>query len=528
MNLTPIVDDLKDRMHRVNIPGAALAIIADGEIVLADGFGVTSVEDAGLPMTPDTVARAASISKSLTATAVMRLVEQGRMELDRPVIEYLGSLRLSVPGAAERVTLRMLLSHTGGLYRDVDWWGSRDFDALEVYVRDVLPTVPMAAPPGVLWSYSNSGIGLAARVAEVVTDDRYPDLMDELLFEPLGMTRTTFDLSVAATYPLSQSHRMDPDGNLSVDHRQPDAVAFSPSGGALTTVNDLARYLVMHMSDGLFEGRHVLQESTVAEMHRSAVSRYTPAGDGYGLGFYTGWHRGRHKVWHWGRTLRNGGLAITIPEEKVGLALLYNRQADRFGGDDFAAMAMDVLLGESGPSKAPSPAQAADVDWARWTGRYVGPNVGLVEIESGEDGTRMIWNGVALKLARHGADVLVGRTEDGFDVAVGAVGGPGGAGKFLQINGTPSQRWDGEVQQIEPADLAPYVGHYGLFDRILLTVEGGRLMLDSETHGRKLECLAIGKRKFACAIGTVEFPDTDYAKAPWLKFAEFARFERRG
>lgn len=528
MNLIPIVDDLKDRMQRVNIPGAALAVIADGQIVLADGFGMTSVEDAGLPMTPDTVARAASISKSLTATVVMRLVEQGRLELDRPVIEYLDSLRLSLPGAAERVTLRMLLSHTGGLSRDVDWWGSRDFDALEIYVRDVLPTVPMAAPPGVLWSYSNSGICLAARVAEVVTGDCYLDLMDELLFEPLGMTRTTFDLSVAATYPMTQSHRMDPDGNLSVDHRQPDAVAFSPSGGAMTTVNDLARYLIMHMNGGEIEGRHVLQESTVAEMHRPAVSRYTPAGDGYGLGFYTGWHRGRTKVWHWGRTLRNGGLAVTIPEEKIGLALLYNRQADRFGGDDFAAKAMDVLLGESGPSQAPAPAKSDDVDWASWTGRYVGPNVGLVEIETGEDGTWMIWNGAALNLTRHDGNLLVGQTEDGFDVAVGAVGGPEGEGKFLQVNGTPAQGWDGEVQQVEPADLAPYVGHYGLFDRILLTVEGGRLMLDSETSGRKLECLAIGKRKFACAIGTVEFPDDDYANAPWLKFAEFARFERRG
>ncbi len=166
MDLTPIVDDLEDRMRRVNIPGAALAIIVDGEVALADGYGVTSVEDAGIPMTPDTVCRAASISKSLTATAVLRLVEQGRLDLDRPVIECLGSLRLSLPGAAEQVTLRLLLSHTGGLSRDVTWWGSRDFDALEVFVREELPTIPMAAPPGVLWSYSNSGICLAARVAD--------------------------------------------------------------------------------------------------------------------------------------------------------------------------------------------------------------------------------------------------------------------------------------------------------------------------------------------------------------------------
>ena len=329
--------------------------------------------------------------------------------------------------------------------------------------------------------------------------------MERLVFDPIGMTRTTFDLSVASTYPLAQSHRMDPEGNLSVDHRQPDAVAFSASGGALTTVNDLARHLIMHMNGGVLEGQRVLQEGTVTEMHRPAVSRYTPTGDGYRLGFYTGEHRGRRKVWHWGRTLRYGGLAITIPEEKAGLALLYNRHADRFGGDDFAAAAMDVLLGESGPVRAPAPARSADVDWSRWAGRYLGPNVGLVEIEIDEGGAQMNWNGAVLILVRHGGDILVGRTADGFDVAVGAVGGAEGSGEYLQVNGTPARRWDGEQRPVEPAELASFVGHYGLFDRLLLTVEGDRLMLDSESHGRRLECLTIGPRKFACDIGTAEF-----------------------
>ena len=514
-------------MRRVNVPGAALAVVVDGEVVLADGYGVTSVEDAGIPMTADTISRAASISKSLTATVVMRLVEQGRLDLDRPVIEYLGSLQLGLPGAAEQITLRMLLSHTSGLSRDVEWWGSRDFDALEIFVREDLPTIPMAAPPGVVWSYSNSGIGLAARVAEVVTGSRYPELMSELLFDPLGMTRSTFDLSVAATYPLAQSHRLDPEGKLSVDHRQPDAVAFSPSGGVLTTANDLARYLIMHMNGGEIEGTRILSEATVATMHSPVVSRYTPAGDGYGLGFYTGQHRGRPKVWHWGRILRYGGMAIAIPEEKVGLVLLYNRQADRFDGDGFATAALDVLLGEGGPWPELTPAPVPAVDWSDWAGSYVGPNVGLVELGVDDNGVRLTWNGARLDLAPHGGEILVGGTDQGTAVSVGAVGGEEGTGEFLQVNGTPARKWVGSVREASSAELASYVGHYGLFDRILLSVEGGRLVLDSETHGRRMNCLVIGPRKFACDIGTVEFPEGEYANAPWLKFAEFARFNRR-
>ena len=515
-------------MNRVKVPGAALAIILDGQVALAEGYGVTSVEDAGIAMTPDTISRAASISKSLTATAVMRLVEQGRLELDRPVIEYLPSLRLSLPGAAERVTLRMLLSHTGGLSRDVEWWGSRDFDALEIFVRDELPNIPMPAPPGAVWSYSNSGIGLAARIAEVVTGSRYPELMSELLFKPLEMTRSTFDISVASTYPMAQSHRIDRSGNLSVDHHQTDAVAFSPSGGVFTTVNDLAHYLILHMNRGTFEGTRLLSEATVAIMHAPAVSRYTPAGDGYGLGFYTGSHRGRPKVWHWGRTLRYGGLAITIPSEKVGLALLYNRQSDRFDGDGFAAAALDVLLGEGGSRPAPSPAAVPTVDWARWSGKYLGPNVGLIELDVAEDLFQLRWNGIGVHLTPHKGEILVGTTDQGVAVSIGAVGGAEGTGEFIQVNGTPARRWEGAVRAATASELAPYVGHYGLFDRILVSVDDDRLTLDSETHGKRMPCLAIGPRKFACEIGTLEFPDGDYDQAPWLKFAEFARFDRRG
>ncbi len=528
MDLTPIVDDLHDRMSRTAVPGAALTLIADGRVVLAEGYGVTSVEDSGLPMTADTIARAASITKSLTATMVMRLVDRGQLDLDRPVIEYLESLRLSLPGAAERITLRMLLSHTSGLSRDVDWWGSRDFDALEIQVRDVLPEIPMPAPPGAVWSYSNSGICLAAHVAEKVTGRLYPELMSELLFDPLGMTRSTFDISVASTYRMAQCHVMDVEGNLSVHHRQADAVAFSASGSVMTTANDLARYLLLHMQCGEFAGERILSEAAVAEMHAPVVNRYTPAGDGYGLGFYTGQHRGRSKVWHWGRILRYGGIAVTIPEAGVGLTLLYNRHSEGFDGEGFAFDALDSLLGESGSRPIPAPATGPSVDWTVWAGNFVGSLVGLVELTVDDGGVRMNWNGVGLDLAPHGPDILVGKTEDGVAVSVGAVGGGAAPGEFVQVNGIAACRWDGGVLETTAAELAPLIGRYELFDRIQISVEENRLMLESETHSRKMACQTIGPRKFACAIGTVEFPEGGYESAPSLKFAEFANFNRRG
>jgi hypothetical protein len=233
-------------------------------------------------------------------------------------------------------------------------------------------------------------------------------------------------------------------------------------------------------------------------------------------------------VWHWGRILRYGGVAVTIPGAKIGLSLLYNRHSEGFDGEGFVFDALDSLLGESGPRPIPAPATDPSVDWTVWEGSFVGSLVGLVELAVDGGGVRMNWNGVGLDLAPHGPDILVGKTEDGLAVSVGAVGGGAEPGEFVQVNGIAARRWDGGVLETTAAELAPLAGRYELFDRILISVQGNRLMLESETHSRKMACLAIGPRKFACAIGTVGFPEGDYMAAPSLKFADFANFNRHG
>ena len=168
-----------DRRADGRAPGAglALAIVQGGEVAYANGFGVTSAEDGGVAVTPQTLFRIGSTTKPLTGTAVMRLVERGLLDLDRPVTAYLPWLRFSEAGVAERVTLRMLLSHTAGLPREQITphllFGRRDPAGLEAYVREELPRLPLVAPPGVVWSYSNPGINLAGYLAEVVSGRPY-------------------------------------------------------------------------------------------------------------------------------------------------------------------------------------------------------------------------------------------------------------------------------------------------------------------------------------------------------------------
>jgi CubicO group peptidase (beta-lactamase class C family) len=119
LNFYQLEQGIEAKMHESHIPGLALAIVQEHKLIYARGFGVTSVEGGGIPVTPETLFRIGSITKPLTGTAIMRLVEAGKLDLDIPVKAYIGWFRLSDPEATEHVTLRMLLSHTSGLPTDV-------------------------------------------------------------------------------------------------------------------------------------------------------------------------------------------------------------------------------------------------------------------------------------------------------------------------------------------------------------------------------------------------------------------------
>lgn len=335
LNVERLEADVAARMAKARVPGLALAVVRDSEVVYARGFGVTSVEDGGQPVTPATLFQIGSITKSLTGTLVMRLVEAGALDLDRPVTAYLPGLTLGELDVAGRVTPRRLLSHTAGLPFDQitpdRLYRSRDPGALAVYVRDAVPRRPLVAAPGERWSYSNPGILLAARVAEVVAGRTYPELLQELVCTPLGMARTTVDPTVALTYPLAQGHELAGDGALRVRHRAADNAAQYPAAFAYSTVLDLANFALLHLQGGRFGGARVLAPASVAAMHEPHAERGEGPGTAYGLTFFLDDFHGRRKVGHPGGIGPYATLLTMLPDEGVGVVLLCSR------GDDFEA-----------------------------------------------------------------------------------------------------------------------------------------------------------------------------------------------
>jgi CubicO group peptidase (beta-lactamase class C family) len=151
MNYLQLDKLIEGHMGQAHVPAVALAVVSEQESLYAKGFGLTSVEEGGAPVTSRTLFRIGSVTKSLVATAIMRLVENGQLDLDQPLKTYVEWLRFIEPHAEAKITLRMLLSHTSGLPKD-SYIGSRDADGLERYVREQIPRYLFVAPPGRLYS----------------------------------------------------------------------------------------------------------------------------------------------------------------------------------------------------------------------------------------------------------------------------------------------------------------------------------------------------------------------------------------
>ncbi|MCA9136425.1 MAG: beta-lactamase family protein [Planctomycetales bacterium] len=307
---------LQPYVDRHELAGA-VALVADQDKVLSiESVGFADIQ-AGKPMSSDSLFWIASQSKGMTATAVMMLVDEGKISLDDPVEKYLPEFRSQMV-VAERddqhvllrkpdhpITIREVLSHVSGLpFKSLIEEPTLDGLPLAAAVRSYAMT-PLETEPGTHYQYSNAGINTAARVIEVVTGSKYEDFMQTRLFDPLGMKDTTFWPNEEQVSRLAKSYRPDaskkdleefPLGQLTSpltdrNHRFP-----MPAGGLFSTATDTAIFCQMLLGGGQWKGRRYLSEAALGELSK----RQTPqsVNNSYGLGFAVGsdWfgHGGAH------------------------------------------------------------------------------------------------------------------------------------------------------------------------------------------------------------------------------------------
>jgi len=520
LNIYALEQWIAEQMQAGHVPGLALAIVRDLEVIYCHGWGVTSVEDGGLPVTPRTLFRIGSITKSMTATAVMRLVEEGKLDLDRPVSEYIPWLAFSRADAAGEITLRRLLSHSAGLPTDHVPFGRRGLEGLEAYMRQDVPAYSFIAPPGELYSYSNPGVRIAGYVAQVVGGRPYTELMQDLVFDPLQMTRTTFDPTVAMTYPAAQSHDLAADGTLSVQHRYADDSGGYPSGGVISTVLDLTHFAVMQMDGGRFGGRQILAAESVAEMQRPQVDRYT-AGDGaYGLGLDLDTYKGQRRVSHNGSISTFGSRLVMLPGEGAAVVLFVNRAPGFWGRmETIVDRVVDQLLGLPAGQPRPAAGEPERALWPGYEGAYLGDWRGLAIVQALEDQLVLDWNGERLELQPRRADLYWGRKAGGEPVSVGFVSRAGGPVDYLQVNSSPCRRCDLDSGRVaDPDRWAAYAGRYTGVEKIGIHIEGQQMLVYSEDEGREMPAIPLSGTRFACDVGLLEFQVAPDASVPSLRF----------
>jgi CubicO group peptidase (beta-lactamase class C family) len=355
-----------DRMAKGNIPGAVFVLVKDGQVVFAKGYGYADLETRR-PMDPETtIVRAGSISKLLTATAVMQLYERQRVALDENVNSYLKRFTLE-ENFPQPVTLADLLTHTAGFAEYIH--GQHQLDAAQVlplaeYLARRMP--PRVMPPGQMFSYNDHGMSLAGLVVEEVSGVPFAEYVRANIFQPLGMDRSTFNgrPDPAHMNDLATGYRYRDGGHTPY---QLDYVHTVPAAGLYTTARDVSRFMIAQLQYGRLGNVRILDEATAREMQARHFAHH-PRLRGRAYGFSELFVNGQRILFHDGAMPGFTSRLCLLPEHGLGFFTSYT--SDRLGlKSDLTTAIMDALFPKAAAAD-PDSAMALAGDLSAFTGSY--------------------------------------------------------------------------------------------------------------------------------------------------------------
>ena len=374
-------------MAKYVVPGVAVGVL-DADGARTWGFGVTNV-DHPLPVNADTVFEIASITKTMTATVAARLAAEGTLDLDAPVRRYVPDFRVADPTVSATVTVRDLFTHTAGWFGEYLEPTGRGEDAIAKGVT-AMAALEQVAPVGV-FSYNNVSLTLAGRIIELVSGRSYREAVRELLFAPLGMTRSAFAAEDVLYERLAAGHTVRDGAPTRVRARLSLSTNGDPVGGVRSTVSDLLRYARFHLGDGTApDGTRLLPAAALAAMREPRVAM-GPVGH-VGLAWFLEDRNGTRLVAHGGATVAHMSQLLLVPERGVALVVLTNGA----NGVRLCAELQEWLLTSwlgLGPRARPARLERQP-DLAPYVGRYWAP---LSDVElAALDGAlvlRLAWKG---------------------------------------------------------------------------------------------------------------------------------------
>ena len=317
-------DLLENQLIDYHLPGVTLSVVNATDILYLKGYGYANIEESKAVSPNSTMFRIASTSKLFTWTAVMQLYEQGRLDLNVDVNNYLTAFKILMPYGP--ITMYDLMSHSPGFEDYFFFTGSFNKDIilpLEDFLIEYMPKC--VRPPGEVSAYSNYGTSLAGYIVGEITGKPFPQYVQEEILTPLGMNHSTFldDLPAAFEDDLVAEYSIDKNSNLHPLVIDPYGLEYDPAGSLKTTALDASYFMRAHLNNGSFDSNRILEDTTVQEMHSRHFSHH-PNLDGFAHGFFELTLNGKRILLHGGSVSYTRSALMLIPEEQIGFFISYN------------------------------------------------------------------------------------------------------------------------------------------------------------------------------------------------------------
>ena len=501
---------LLDAMNKWVVPGMAIGIVRNGQVVFARGFGLRDVES-GAPVDENTLFAIGSSTKAFTAFDVGLLVDDGKLDFDAPVRRWLPGLRLADPVATEELSIKDMLSHRTGLPRhDAVWYNNAELTPDKLFER--LEYFEPNKGFRETWQYNNLMFATAGHLVAQVSGKSWEDFTRARILEPLGMTSTTFSVTLSEAAPNHATpYREEEKKAKRIPFRNIDNIG--PAGSINSNVTDMVKWVQLQLAGGSWQGKQIIQKATLVTMHTPQMVMAAPSDpmigpSSYGLAWMLDTYRGHFRVRHGGNIDGFSALVALFPYDSVGVVALSNKNgssvpefvvrqiADRLFGlepRDWSGEALERArkAEETQEENRPKPERVEGTNPSRpvadFVGDYEHPGYGIMAVRAVAGGTlEMEYNHIKAPLEHWHYDVFNAlRNPDDpslENTKIQFLSGFDGAVESLRVGIEPAVdpivfTRTSDPKLSDPAYLARFPGTYELPDgiRITITLTGSTL-----------------------------------------------------
>ncbi|RPI14169.1 MAG: serine hydrolase [Ignavibacteriae bacterium] len=488
---------IEQAMKDWNVQGTAVAIIKNGQVIMTKGYGYRDVEKK-LPVTPQTLFAIGSCTKAFTSAAVSILSDEGKVDLDKPVITYIPTFKMQEEYVTMNMTIRDLLTHRSGLPRhDLAWYGS---DKTRKDLFDALRFLEPSKPFRTSFQYQNLMFMTAGYLVEQVSGKTWEEFVKERIFTPLEMNNSNFtisDMKLSSDYSLGYNEEKDGKVNV-IPFRQADAIG--PAGSINSNVTDMANWVILQLNNGKFKDKEIVSAGMMNQMHTPYMTiQSTPTKDvffnSYGMGWFITSYKGHYRVEHGGNIDGFSASVGMLPMDSIGVVVLTNmnntfltsiirntifdRLLELTDSDWNKKLLEDrqkMLDAQKEQKESEDANRIKDTEPSHpleaYTGKFEHPAYGIIEITMNDDNLRVLFHTLETKLKHYHYDIFETTAEEFGGMKLSFITGTDGSINKISIpleQGVKDIEFSRVVEKKEISTniLNKYVGDYEISGTVI-------------------------------------------------------------